>query len=102
MVYYIPAAQSDNSNRRPNRVHDDHRLTRRQWRINLGCADPFSSYHSGFEVRTYWLCRVFHHFDEAEAALFVSSTSGARAQGIDSAHLVHIIIPRLARERGKI
>ena len=31
-------------------------------------ADPFSSYRSGFEVRTYRLCQrvlMFHHFPRA-------------------------------------
>jgi RHS repeat-associated protein len=36
----------------------------REWDLRL---DPFSSYRSGFEVRTYRLCQrvlMFHHFDE--------------------------------------
>ncbi len=33
-------------------------------------ADPFSTYHAGFEIRTRWLCRnilMFHNFAELEA-----------------------------------
>jgi RHS repeat-associated protein len=43
-------------------------------------GDPFSSYRSGFEIRTYRLCRgtlMFHHFDEelgSESCLVRSTT----------------------------
>lgn len=42
----------------------DYADDRREWDLRL---DPFSSYRSGFEVRTYRLCRrvlMFHHFLE--------------------------------------
>jgi hypothetical protein len=44
--------------------HDETPAEQRAWTCRL---DPFSSYRSGFEVRTYRLCRrllMFHHFPD--------------------------------------
>ncbi len=54
----------------------------RQWPVR---QDPFSSYRSGFEVRTYRLCRrvlMFHHFTELGVTpCLVRSTDFHHAQG---------------------
>ena len=53
-------------------------------------SDPFSAYRSGFEIRTYRLCRrvlMFHHFPEelgAEACLVRSTAFEYREKPIGS------------------
>jgi RHS repeat-associated protein len=57
------------------------------WRVRL---DPFSSYRSGFEIRTYRLCRrvlMFHHFPEelgTESCLVRSTAFQYREKPIGS------------------
>ncbi len=50
-----------------NEEPDQNGKTKNQWKL---CRhDPFSTYRSGFEVRTYRLCQrvlMFHHFPEEE------------------------------------
>ncbi len=60
--HYTENSQTGNDQSQPTDVHikDD----QRGWAIR---PDPFSSYRSGFEVRTNRLCQrvlMFHHFDE--------------------------------------
>jgi hypothetical protein len=79
----------------------------------VGRRDPFSSYRSGFEVRTYRLCRrilMFHHFPEEDvgADCLVRSTAltysheGEGADPVDSgfSFLVTVTASAHARRRG--
>ena len=64
--HYTESSQTGDDQSQPTAVHikDD----QGKWAIR---QDPFSSYRSGFEVRTYRLCQrvlMFHHFDELAAA----------------------------------
>ncbi len=57
--------------------HDPENPTRGEQRPWKCRADPFSSYRSGFEIRTYRLCQrvlMFHRFDELGGDCLVRST----------------------------
>jgi RHS repeat-associated protein len=63
------------------------------WRVR---ADPFSSYRSGFEIRTYRLCRralLFHHFPEELGAprYLVRSTDFAYRERETGSFLTRVI-----------
>ena len=60
--HYIESGETGDDQSQPTTVLIDD--SQRQWAIR---QDPFSSYRSGFEVRTYRLCQrvlMFHHFAE--------------------------------------
>lgn len=84
---YFPVLEKSETLNHPSSWHfevifdyDDHhpenptRGEQRPWKCR---DDPFSSYRSGFEIRTYRLCQrvlMFHRFDELDGDCLVRST----------------------------